>query len=70
MVYAAAVGVKDPVLYQHFEAKLDLCNAMVDALLGQLETRGTPRLGQTREGNDDQAFSEAAGEKVLERFNG
>jgi AcrR family transcriptional regulator len=53
---AAAVGVSEPVLYEHFSTKADLYKAIIDGVI----TRGTPFLAafrdRYRELRDDRAF--------------
>ena len=65
---AAAVGVTEPVLYQHFETKQELYTAIVDDMLSQMEARGNARIAKCGEINDDRVFFQILGETVLEWF--
>ncbi|MEO8024923.1 MAG: TetR/AcrR family transcriptional regulator [Bryobacteraceae bacterium] len=63
---AAACGVSEPVLYQHFATKRDLYNAIIDAQSQQgmepFERKIEPYLA----GNDDFGFLTALGELILD----
>jgi AcrR family transcriptional regulator len=64
---ASALGVTEPVLYQHFRAKRDLYTAIIEAKAAE----GAAHAGDLLElskGSDDRAFFSAVGELVLERY--
>jgi AcrR family transcriptional regulator len=64
---AAAVGVTEPVLYQHFPSKEDLYRAIIETKAAEVQNRA----GQVRElaqGSDDRAFLCALGELILRRY--
>jgi AcrR family transcriptional regulator len=52
---AAAVGVSEPVLYQHFATKKDLYAAIIDAKSNEIE-HITERLGAWMASSDDHGF--------------
>jgi AcrR family transcriptional regulator len=64
---ASALGVTEPVLYQHFRAKRDLYSAIIEAKAAE----GAAHAGTLVElslGSDDRAFFSAVGELLLERY--
>lgn len=65
---AAALGVTEPVLYQHFPSKRDIYTAILEAKTLEI----APRAGRLRElaaGDDDAAFFRALGEMILRRYD-
>src|SRR5687768_667950 len=65
---AGAVGVTEPVLYEHFRTKSDLYRAIIEAKAGagiEILTRINDRLGDT---NDDRAFFGALAESILDWY--
>jgi TetR/AcrR family transcriptional regulator len=64
---AAAVGVTEPVLYQHFRDKRALHKAIVEAQAGELGGDGG-ELEQLAQAGDDRAFFRAAGGLIVSRF--
>lgn len=60
---AAAVGVTEPVLYQHFATKKDLYLAIVEHMLEQITSRFEERIGELPDGaTDEQYFRWLAGQ--------
>jgi AcrR family transcriptional regulator len=53
---AAAVGVTEPVLYEHFRTKSDLYTAIIDAKSEEGERRFRETLGPHLETDDDEIF--------------
>jgi TetR/AcrR family transcriptional regulator len=53
---AAAVGVTEPVLYQHFLTKSDLYKAMVEEMIAEVARRDADQLERLAQENDDRAF--------------
>ncbi len=64
---ASALGVTEPVLYQHFRTKHDLYSAIIEAKSAEVSGRGT-ELQQLAQGDDHRAFFTLLGELVLERY--
>ena len=64
---AGALGVTEPVLYQHFRAKQDLYTAIIEAKTSAAGTY-TQRFQELAETGDDRAFFTALGDLVLETF--
>lgn len=64
---AGALGVTEPVLYQHFRTKQDLYSAIIEAKSREISGRGA-ELQQLAKGNDDRAFFSSLGDLVLERY--
>lgn len=62
---ALAVGVSEPVLYQHFATKRDLYTAIVDEMVGERAAEGEAAICQFHETNDDRTFFQWYGEQVL-----
>jgi len=64
---AAALGVTEPVLYQHFPSKNDLYRAIIETKTAEV----LPRAGQLQTlsaGSDDRAFFSALGDLILRRY--
>jgi AcrR family transcriptional regulator len=64
---AAAAGVTEPVLYQHFRAKSDLYSAIIEAKAAEV-SGSTATLAALAETGDDRAFFGAIGELILRRY--
>jgi len=64
---AAALGVTEPVLYQHFKTKRDLYGAIIEAKARQASER-VHTLRPFAEANDDRAFFTRVAEVILERY--
>ena len=64
---AAAAGVTEPVLYQHFRAKRDLYSAIIEAKAGEVSGHAAALAGLAQAG-DDHAFFGAVGELILRRY--
>jgi AcrR family transcriptional regulator len=64
---ASALGVTEPVLYQHFRAKRDLYTAIIEAKAAEGAAHAGTLL-ELSKGSDDRAFFSALGELVLERY--
>lgn len=64
---ASALGVTEPVLYQHFRAKRDLYTAIIEAKAAEGAAHAGTLL-ELSKGSDDRAFFSAVGELVLERY--
>jgi AcrR family transcriptional regulator len=64
---AAAAGVTEPVLYQHFHTKSDLYCAIIEAKAGEVSTSAAALAGLAASG-DDRAFFGAIGEAILRRY--
>lgn len=56
---AAAVGVSEPVLYQHFETKRDLYNAIIDVKSKDTPQRLDEALAPFSDARDDRGFFQA-----------
>ena len=65
---AAALGVTEPVLYQHFPSKSDLYRAIIEAKAAEV-TRHSGQLRELAQGSDDGAFFSALGELILRRYD-
>jgi AcrR family transcriptional regulator len=65
---ASALGVTEPVLYQHFRNKRDLYTAIIEekAQEATVQVSGLHRLA---EASDDRAFFAALGELILRRYD-
>jgi AcrR family transcriptional regulator len=64
---ASALGVTEPVLYQHFPSKEDLYRAIIETKAAEVD----PQAGELRKlarGSDDRAFLCALGELILRRY--
>src|SRR5690242_9251745 len=64
---AAAVGVTEPVLYQHFRTKRDLYNAIIEAKSAEAGARAAG-LKELAAKSDDRAFFGAVGDAILARY--
>jgi len=64
---AAAAGVTEPVLYQHFRDKRDLYSAIIEAKAGEVSGHAAA-LAELAQAGDDQAFFGALGELILRRY--
>jgi AcrR family transcriptional regulator len=65
---ASAVGVSEPVLYQHFETKRDLYTAIVDSMVADVSSNELPRLEALANCGDDHAFFSALGRALLDWY--
>lgn len=66
---AAAAGVSEPVLYQHFATKRELYTAIVDHLIEQAHERFDERARQIEQTADDRAYLQWLGESILEVYS-
>jgi AcrR family transcriptional regulator len=64
---AAAAGVTEPVLYQHFRAKSDLYSAIIEAKAAEISSNAA-LLDALAQARDDRAFFGAVGELILRRY--
>lgn len=64
---ASALGVTEPVLYQHFETKNDLYSAIIETKSKQGQQQGAELLS-LQESGDDRAFFRFLGNLLLERY--
>lgn len=62
---AAAAGVSEPVLYQHFATKRDLYTAIVDQLIAQAHERFDERAKKLEPDATDREFLQWLGESIL-----
>ncbi len=62
---AAAAGVSEPVLYQHFATKRDLYTAIVDQLIEQAHRRFDQRAKQLEPEATDREFLQWLGESIV-----
>lgn len=62
---AHAVGVSEPVLYQHFKTKSDLYSAIIETICRQHDRDQDELLGMANEAEDDRAFFTRLGELIL-----
>src|SRR5690349_21819227 len=65
---AGAVGVTEPVLYQHFPSKSDLYTAIIEAKAAEVAAHTGP-LADLARGSDDRAFFTTLGELILRRYD-
>lgn len=65
---ALAVGVSEPVLYQHFATKRDLYTAIVDQMVGQRAAEAEKSICQFEHSSDDRTFFQWYGEQVLDWY--
>jgi AcrR family transcriptional regulator len=65
---AAALGVTEPVLYQHFRTKKELYRAIIEVKVCESAHDASPFLALT-DTDDDRAFFTALGELILRRFD-
>ncbi len=66
---AAAVGVTEPVLYQHFATKGDLYTAIIEAICRHRDRDRDDLLELARHAEDDEAFFSRLGELILEWYD-
>ena len=64
---AAAAGVTEPVLYQHFRAKSDLYSAIIEAKAAEVSEHAG-ELQQLAQAGDDRAFFGMLGDVILRRY--
>ena len=64
---AAAAGVTEPVLYQHFRAKRDLYSAIIEAKAAEVSEHAG-ELRQLAQSGDDRAFFGMMGDVILRRY--
>jgi AcrR family transcriptional regulator len=64
---AAAAGVTEPVLYQHFRAKSDLYCAIIEAKATEASGHAA-ELAELAKAGDDRAFFRSLGELILRRY--
>jgi AcrR family transcriptional regulator len=62
---AAAVGVSEPVLYQHFQTKRDLYRALIERKIDEGGDRAQASLEQYTRVNDDRGFFAGLGHFIL-----
>jgi len=65
---AAAVGVTEPVLYQHFATKRDLYTAIIESISKDEHKDADARLEAARAAADDRAFFTRLGELILDWY--
>ncbi len=65
---AAAVGVTEPVLYQHFETKRELYSAIIDTKSKEGQEKFAARLSPFLESDDDRGFFTQLAELILEHY--
>ncbi len=63
---AAAVGVSEPVLYQHFQTKRDLYTAIIDTKSQEGEAKFSQILGPHLNLQDDQGFFTGLAELIVD----
>jgi AcrR family transcriptional regulator len=66
---AAAVGVSEPVLYQHFQTKRDLYTAIIDYKFQSGLGGFGKRLDEAQQLNDDRAFFGTLARIIVQWFN-
>ena len=64
---AAAAGVTEPVLYQHFRAKSDLYSAIIEAKAAEVSEHAE-ELQLLAQSGDDRAFFGKLGDIILRRY--
>lgn len=64
---ASAVGVTEPVLYQHFRTKRDLYAAIIEAKASEASEHAA-ELQQLADRGDDEAFLRTVGDLILRRY--
>ena len=62
---AAAVGVSEPVLYQHFETKRDLYTAIIDEMISSVTTDEMHRLEEIGLAGESRAYFTALAHHIL-----
>lgn len=65
---AAAVGVSEPVLYEHFKSKRELYRAIIEAKTAAGMERVSAALAPYRDRQDDRGFFRAMALLLLERY--
>ena len=65
---AAAVGVTEPVIYQHFATKRDLYTAIIESISKDEHKDADARLEAARAAEDDRAFFTRLGELILDWY--
>jgi AcrR family transcriptional regulator len=65
---AAAVGVSEPVLYQHFATKAELYAAIVDHMLERVSTSFEASMGKMTFDEAPRVFLQVLGEQVMRWF--
>jgi AcrR family transcriptional regulator len=65
---AAAAGVTEPVLYEHFKSKRDLYRAIIEVKSREGLERARSLLAPYVESNDDRGFFQAVALMLLERY--
>jgi AcrR family transcriptional regulator len=65
---AEALGVTEPVLYQHFPSKEDLYRAIIETKAAEVQPQTGP-LRELARGSDDRAFLCALGDLILRRYD-
>jgi AcrR family transcriptional regulator len=65
---AEAVGVTEPVLYEHFKSKRELYAAIIESKSGENMAHAVELLQPLADANDDRALFVALGELVLRGF--
>lgn len=66
---AAAVGVSEPVLYQHFTTKRELYDAIVDRLIEETSATFHQSLAALGGSYDERAFFQWLGEQILQWYS-
>ena len=64
---SSALGVTEPVLYQHFRTKQELYSAIIEAKSAEFSLR-RPDLQKLARGKDDRGFFTLLGDLILERY--
>jgi len=67
---AEAVGVTEPVLYEHFRSKRDLYRAIIESKLREGIAKGTVLLAPYAQAKDDRGLFTRMGEYILESYSG
>jgi AcrR family transcriptional regulator len=65
---AKAVGVTEPVLYEHFKSKRELHRTMIESKCQESRERAAALLGPFMEAQDDRGFFQTLGELILRRY--
>lgn len=65
---AAAVGVSEPVLYQHFGAKSDLYSAIIETICAEGQKETDDALATYSESGDDERFFQTLGAAILKWY--
>jgi AcrR family transcriptional regulator len=64
---ASALGVTEPVLYQHFRTKGDLYSAIIEEKASEAAARASD-LSRLAQGSGDRVFFAAVGDLILRRY--